>query len=105
MAGFKGQTGKLLLFAGLAGVAFWLWRRGGMGVSGKGTLAPAVVGANEQVRAGSYRVIKNRRPGLLYVKVEKGNIGGELSFKAPVKGKFTRNVIVEATGIFAEIAA
>jgi len=65
-------------------------------------LRPASVTKGESVTAQSYRVIDARRPGMEYAKVD-GQAGSPIVFKVPVTGDFTRNLVQETGGLFAEI--
>jgi len=67
-------------------------------------LQPAQIGPSEPVTASSYRVLQSRRPNLKYTQAE-GSQGGLISFSAPSGGRFTRNIVVEAGQVWAEIAA
>jgi hypothetical protein len=57
------------------------------------------------VRAASYRVLRQRRPGMQYVQVSKGAVGSEITFTSAAAGKFTRNVVQEGNQLWAEVAA
>ena len=63
--------------------------------------APVKLG--ETVSADSYRLIADKRPGMVYVPVA-GNLGQRLKFRVPCNGLFTRNVTSQPEGVFAEIA-
>ncbi|NDQ57354.1 MAG: hypothetical protein GZ088_09815 [Acidipila sp.] len=70
-------------------------------------LVPAPINANEEVSAGTYRVISSRRvnPALSYVQAT-GNVGGTITFTSPTSGMFTRNVVSDGSGaLLAEVAA
>lgn len=66
-------------------------------------MKPAKIGANESVTAQTYRQIESRRSGMDYVPVDSGVVGGEISFKSPNGGTFTRNVVVEGGQVWVEI--
>lgn len=65
------------------------------------TSKPAVVNAGETVSASTYRLATQRRSGMIYVPAQrKGNM---LTFKSPVRGLFTRNVLRQGNQLLAEI--
>lgn len=96
----KGSTLALVIGAAVVGY-FILGKKTTAG--GKGRLQTAPIRGGESVTAGTYRVIKSRRPGLTYVSAE-GQIGSDLKFASPMAGKFTRNVVQEGGAVWAEVA-
>lgn len=65
---------------------------------------PSSVGKKELVRAKSYQLITHRTPGMKYALVSKKNkTTGEITFRSPVAGIFTRNVVQEGKKLWAEI--
>jgi len=104
MAGFGGKGGLLALVAIGAAAYFIFGRRGAPAAGVAAKLKPAGVGANEAVTASSYRIIASKRPGMQYVQAQ-GQVGGTLSFRSASAGTFTRNVVQEGGGLWAEIAA
>jgi hypothetical protein len=66
---------------------------------------PAAIGVKELVSADKYRLIESRRPGMTYVPVTSGDLGGKLEFASPSSGKFTWNVIKEGSTLYAEIGS
>lgn len=68
------------------------------------TLKPAPVKAGEEVSASTINIINGAAPnktGYVYAKATLSN--GEVRFKVPATGVFTRNVYRSANGVFAEV--
>lgn len=97
------NTKTILILGGLGLLGFYLFSKRAAISGAAAKLVAAAVGAGEQVSAGTYRVIANRRPGLDYVPAS-GAVGGTISFTSPSAGMFTRNIVQEQGGLFAEIA-
>jgi hypothetical protein len=99
-AGGKGWGRKALIGAGVAGLAYILYRT--QKPSPKISLKPAPVAAGEEVSADRYRQIAKRRTGMTYAPVE-GTLGGTIKFSSPKTGVFTRNVVKEGDALWAEV--
>jgi len=105
---------KNLLLLGVGGILAYSYFKGksasagqadaGAGVTLSDRLKPVKIGAGEPVTASSYRIIKNRRPGMDYTQAG-GQPGQSISFSYPRAATFTRNAVVEGAQVLAEIAS
>ena len=123
MAGLlEGKKGAIAiaLAVGAIGAYLYFTRKTGAAAAGAGVKAsagaakakpaaastaskpPAPVGKGEKVSASTYVKITKRKTGMTYAKAT-GTLGGLLTFTSPIKGLFTRNVLVEKGVAYAEI--
>ncbi len=65
------------------------------------TTKPAAVNAGETVSASTYKITGQRRGGMIYAPAQRQ--GNMISFKSPVRGIFTRNVVQQGNQLLAEI--
>ena len=99
------MAGEKWIYIAGAGLLAWylISQKKGGGGGVQLSLKSAPVQQGEQLSASSYRIIGKRREGMSYAPAA-GSAGQELSFTAPINGKFTRNVLQEGQQLLAEFA-